>query len=333
MSERFSIPHPLTVLLRDASVREELALRPDQIRALEAELDRVEPALWQLRDIPADERNGRTGDLVKNLRERVTAVLTGKQSERIDQLLVQARGIQGLLDPDVMRKLRLSVGQVQRMEEIVGTLEQELVALQRRTRGAYNVGRARAIQSSANQRVVSLLDRRQQAKLRGLMGSTFDLSRVRQVACRAPELRGVNTWINSDAVTLGSMRGKVVIVHFYTFGCINCIRNLPHYVAWQEHFASQPVRIVGIHRPETKGERLVEAVQKKAAETGLTHPIAIDNDSQNWDAWANRVWPSVYLVDKQGFVRYWWYGELNWQGIEGERWMRAKIEGLLREKN
>lgn len=76
----------------------------------------------------------------------------------------------------------------------------------------------------------------------------------------------------------------------------------------------------------------MENVRKKAAEDGLVFPIAVDNGMKNWNAWSNSMWPSVYLVDKQGRVRYWWYGELNWQGAEGDKYMREKIDELLAEK-
>lgn len=72
-------------------------------------------------------------------------------------------------------------------------------------------------------------------------------------------------------------------------------------------------------------------VRRKAVEAGIAYPIAVDNNSANWDAGANRVWPSVYLIDKRGFVRYWWYGQMNWQGVEGEKWMRSRIRQLLAE--
>ena len=123
-----------------------------------------------------------------------------------------------------------------------------------------------------------------------------------------------------------------IVVHFYCFGCINCVRNLPHYKAWRKDFDPARVQIVGIHRPETEAEYDIEKVRQKAAEAGLTFPIAVDNESANWNAWANRIWPSVYLVDKQGFVRYWWYGELNWQETRGEPWMRSRITELLNEQ-
>ncbi|MHC4520008.1 MAG: redoxin domain-containing protein, partial [Planctomycetota bacterium] len=327
-----SIPHPLTMLLRDSAAQRELGLGPEQISAVGAALERVELALWRLRDVPAAEGGESAGRLVEGLREELASVLSARQNERLNELVLQALGVAGLLDPGVVERLRLSPGQVGKIRNTVNTLRQDLAALQQSTRGAHQLAQVRAIQAKADQTVVSLLDRRQRVKLKGLMGPGFDLTRVRQAACRAPELRVVNTWVNADAGTLEAMRGQVVVVHFYTFGCINCVRNLPHYVAWQKHFAARPVRMVGIHRPETQGERIVETVRKKAAEAGLKHPIAIDNDSENWDAWANRVWPSVYLVDRKGFVRYWWYGELNWQGIEGERWMRGKIEELLWEE-
>ncbi|UCD53095.1 MAG: redoxin domain-containing protein [Phycisphaerales bacterium] len=326
------IPHPLTMLLRDATAQRDLRLQPEQIKAVAAALDEVELPLWQLRDFPTEQRNEPAEKLLETLRNRLATILSTQQQTRLDQIVLQSRSIRGLVEPAVAEKLNLSIGQIERMREVIAGLTQGMASLQQGGVTASEAARARVLQGQAERNALAVLDRDQQRTLRILTGRAFDFSRVRQRACRAPELRGVETWINAGPVTLADLRGNVVIVHFYTFGCINCIRNLPHYVAWQEHFAGRPVRLVGIHRPETQGERVVEKVREKAAETGLTHPIAIDNDSHNWDAWANNVWPAVYLIDKQGFVRYWWYGELNWQGAQGQRQMRAKIEQLLREE-
>jgi hypothetical protein len=90
--------------------------------------------------------------------------------------------------------------------------------------------------------------------------------------------------------------------------------------------------IIGVHTPETDEERDVEKLRAKVVEAGMEYPVAVDNASQTWSAWANNMWPSVYLIDKRGHVRYWWYGELNWQGAEGEKLMREKIELLLTEE-
>jgi peroxiredoxin len=330
--ELVPIPHTLTMLLRDAAAHRDLRLRPEQIGAVAAAVDEVDLPLWRLRNLPAEHRNAPAERLLDQLEAKIATILSVQQQKRLDQIMLQSRSIRGLVEPAVAEKLSLSIGQVQRIREVVAALTQEIASLQQGGVTVQEMARARTLQGQAERNALVLLDRDQQRTLRILTGRAFDFSRVRQVACRAPELRGVETWINSEPVTLAQLRGNVVVVHFYTFGCINCVRNLPHYVAWQKHFASKPVRLVGIHRPESQGERVVETVREKAAETGLTHAIAIDNDSQNWDAWANNVWPSVYLIDKQGFVRHWWYGELNWQGAQGERRMRAKIEELLREE-
>jgi hypothetical protein len=76
----------------------------------------------------------------------------------------------------------------------------------------------------------------------------------------------------------------------------------------------------------------VESIHRKAQHAGLNFPIAVDGDRKNWNAWSNTIWPAVYVIDKQGFVRYWWYGELNWQGTDGEKYLRRKIEELIAEK-
>jgi peroxiredoxin len=89
--------------------------------------------------------------------------------------------------------------------------------------------------------------------------------------------------------------------------------------------------VIGVHTPETAGERQVEQVREKVEEYKLKFPVVIDNDSAIWNAWGNSIWPSVYLIDKQGRLRYWWYGELNWQEAGGQKIMAQHIEELLAE--
>jgi len=90
--------------------------------------------------------------------------------------------------------------------------------------------------------------------------------------------------------------------------------------------------IIGVHTPESEGEHNLQTVEQKAEEAKFTFPILIDNERRNWNAWGNSMWPSVYLIDKHGYVRYWWLGELNWEGAEGEKILRGRIEELLAEE-
>jgi peroxiredoxin len=116
--------------------------------------------------------------------------------------------------------------------------------------------------------------------------------------------------INSEPLTIAKLRGKVVLVHFWTNGCSNCVNNYPHNRAWQKRYADKGVVIIGIHTPETSGEGNVERIKAQAAKHGLPFPIAVDNDGANWTTWNNRSWPTVYVVDRRGIVRYGWEGEL-----------------------
>jgi peroxiredoxin len=148
---------------------------------------------------------------------------------------------------------------------------------------------------------------------------------------KAPEFTDVTRWINSKPLTLEQLRGKVVVVHFWTNGCSNCMNNYPHYRAWQKRYAGKDVVIVGIHSPETTGEREIARIRQQAEKHGLKFPIAVDNDLANWRAWKNEVWPAVYVVDRKGVVRYGWEGELNFQGQKGEETVRSVIDRLLAE--
>ena len=122
----------------------------------------------------------------------------------------------------------------------------------------------------------------------------------------------------------------MTIVHFWTFGCINCKRNLPAYDRWWRRFADKGVVVIGIHTPETEAERDPANVAKKVKELGIAYPVLLDSDHQNWNRWQQRIWPAIYLIDKQGRVRYLWEGELEYQNAGGEAKMTRLIVELLK---
>ena len=149
----------------------------------------------------------------------------------------------------------------------------------------------------------------------------------------APELVPEG-WLNVPAtnrLTLASRKGKVTIVHFWTYGCINCRRNLPIYDRWQKRYAPRGVVVIGIHAPETAAETKPANVAKKVKELGITYPVLLDSRYYNWNRWRQHVWPTVYLIDKQGRARYLAEGELEYKGAGGEARMGALIEALLKE--
>lgn len=148
---------------------------------------------------------------------------------------------------------------------------------------------------------------------------------------KAPELAGISRWVNSNGLKLADQKGKVIVLHFWTFGCINCQRNLPYYNKWQEEFSNDDIQIVGVHTPETTGEADFDQVSQHVKKLGIKYPVAVDNDSSTWCAYDNRYWPSIYLIDKSGNVRYRWDGELEYQDAGGDKAIRAKIKELLAE--
>jgi thiol-disulfide isomerase/thioredoxin len=181
---------------------------------------------------------------------------------------------------------------------------------------------------------VKLLSEEQKSKIGNLTGEPFDFSQVKRVYPLAPEFESSGvTWLQGGPLSLERLRGKVVAVHFYAFQCINCKRNLPHYSAWHDDYADKNLVIIGIQSPETSAEREVDRVAAAAKLEGMEYPIIMDAEMSNWSAWNNTMWPTVYLIDKQGFIRRWWQGEMNWQGTPGEQQMRETIEQLLAEES
>ena len=145
----------------------------------------------------------------------------------------------------------------------------------------------------------------------------------------APEFAGVTDWVNTKPIKLADQKGKVVMVHFWTNGCINCVHNYPHYRAVQDKYnGAADFLMVGVHTPEFDSEKDVPRIKERMAKNKLTFPVAVDNDSKTWQAWGNRYWPCVYLVDKSGHVRWRHEGEL---GEAGAKTLTAAIDELRAE--
>ena len=139
-----------------------------------------------------------------------------------------------------------------------------------------------------------------------------------------PEIRGIASWINSEPITFEENRGKVVLVDFWTYTCVNCIRTLPFLKAWHEKYADKGLVIVGVHTPEFDFEKDRDNVIEATEGFGLKWPIAQDNDFKTWRAFDNRYWPAKYLVDKDGYIRYTHFGEGAYE--ETELWIRGLLE-------
>jgi thiol-disulfide isomerase/thioredoxin len=139
----------------------------------------------------------------------------------------------------------------------------------------------------------------------------------------APEFTGIEKWINSEPLTVSALRGKVVLIDFWTYTCINCVHTLPYMEAWHTKYKDQGLVVVGVHTPEFPFERLTDNVTAAMKRLGVDYPVAQDNRYATWDAYRNSYWPAVYLIDKQGRIVYKHFGEGDYKETE------AAIQKLL----
>ena len=141
----------------------------------------------------------------------------------------------------------------------------------------------------------------------------------------APELTGITAWINSEPTSLAALRGKVILVQFWTFGCSNCIAVQPYVKAWYDRYASDGFVVLGIHTPELSFERDIDNVRDAVAKADVRFPVGLDPAYATWNAYRNSFWPAFYFVDKVGHIRHVHFGEGDYDGSE------AVIRELLAE--
>ena len=124
-----------------------------------------------------------------------------------------------------------------------------------------------------------------------------------------PSLSGATGWLNSKPLTSASLRGKVVLVDFWTYSCVNCLRTLPYVKAWEAKYRDQGLVVIGVHAPEFDFESETANVQKALTKLGITYPVALDNDMKLWNAFHNQYWPAHFFIDATGRIRYHHFGE------------------------
>lgn len=142
----------------------------------------------------------------------------------------------------------------------------------------------------------------------------------------APEFVGIDKWLNSEPLTMQQLRGKVVLVDFWTYTCSNCINTLPYVKSWHEKYKDQGLVVVGVHTPEYSFERNTDNVRTAIKRFDIRYPVAQDNRYATWSAYNNQYWPAVYLIDKKGQVVYTHFGEGQYAQTE------AAIQALLAQK-
>ena len=125
----------------------------------------------------------------------------------------------------------------------------------------------------------------------------------------APEFQGTQEWINSEPLTMDALRGNVVLIDFWTYTCVNCIRTLPFLREWHDRYSDEGLVIVGVHTPEFEFEKIYQNVVDATVEEGVAWPVVQDNDFRVWRSYSNRYWPAKYLIDQTGVIRYTHFGE------------------------
>jgi len=139
---------------------------------------------------------------------------------------------------------------------------------------------------------------------------------VAEAQMTAPNFVGLSNWFNSAPLSLPALRGKVVLVDFWTYGCVNCVNTLPHVTELYAKYRDRGLVVVGIHTPEFPFERSASNVQAALRRHGILYPVAQDNESQTWNAYRNQYWPAQYVIDQTGKIVYRHDGEGQYDTIE-----------------
>lgn len=324
------VPQNLLKLIHAPEVQQELDLQGDALNKLVEELIAIDKVWWPARILPEEQQRKTVADQEKRLLEFLKGNLSKEKILRLKQIELQSQGTRMFARPDIAKTINLSKTQVSQLEKQFDKTDR-LVASNKVAQDQAKLSEIQSAKDAELKMVADVLTDKQKSEFGKLMGSTFDTIKLTRIHPIAPELIDSMKWAGASPVTLAENRGKVVLLHFYAFQCHNCVANFGHYKRWHKTLADQGVQVIGIQTPETPTERDVSAVQKAAKDSGFEFPVLIDVKNENWDAWGNTMWPTVYVIDKQGYIRFWWQGELNWQGANVDKTIEQLVDKLVQE--
>lgn len=326
------VPQTALNLIHTPEVQKELGLSSDKLSAFLPKLQQIDGPWWQARIRPEEEQRRITADAEARLFAELGQIMGASAATRLRQLELQAQGVRMLARPELEAFLSLSTDQKSRLEKLFA--ETDALAAKVRTRAGQSDENALAALSAAKKAEseggFKLLSMEQQKKLYSAIGPLVNTAKLERIYPLAPELIDSGTWIGSP-VKLAELRGRVVLVHYYAFQCSNCQANFHIYNRWHKSLSGRGVSLIGIQTPETAAERDPDKIIAAAKKDDFQFPVLIDLESANWKAWSNTMWPTVYVIDKQGYIRFWWQGELNWQGATTDKTIEDLVARLLKE--
>ncbi|MFO0915003.1 MAG: redoxin domain-containing protein [Pirellulales bacterium] len=332
---RALVSRPLLALLHTPEVHAELKLTVQQVADLEELFAKIDPTWLPSRNQPKDRQLQVFDELEGQVQQWLDGHVSAEQRKRLRQIELQAQGSRMLLRPDVSAALKLTSVQLQQLGDLATATDAAQMAVHQAMQKNEDLAEPQKNFSAAAQKEQSAIDEvltdPQRQQLAKALGSRFDTSKLRRTYPMAPEFVKAEHWINSEPLTLAGLRGKVVLVHFYAFQCHNCQANFEIYRRWHEEMTKKGVVVIGIQTPELESERSLEAVKAAAAERKLQFPILMDEETANWNAWGTTMWPTVYVVDRNGYIRQWWQGELQWNGATGDQTIEKVVDMALAE--
>lgn len=325
----------LLQLIRNDIVQTEIKVSAAQKQKLMDVLVEIDPLWFRARNLSGDAHTDRLQELTNQTRRELERFLKPFQVKRLTELERQAIGTRMLQIPDVVRAMKFTSKQQDVFDDLFSNAESAAAAVHAKLEAGEisNAAADRMLGGLKHKERIAVngqLSQQQKNSIKRLIGKPFDLNSIRHRYPLGPDFQVEGaTWLQGGPLTMESLRGKVVAVHFYAFQCINCRRNLPHYKSWYQDFADDGLVVIGIQTPETSAEHSIDQVRSAAKKDGITYPVLFDAELSNWRHWGNNVWPTVYLIDKEGFLVRWWIGELNWQDGDGEVQLRRTIQELL----
>jgi len=328
---------PLPYLIGDPAVREELQLSGDQLSRIEKLCERMDAHLFALRDQPPAPKDP---EMIEHVRAVVEAmkdldeILRPEQHHRLQQLGFQFEGVYTLFRAGPAAYLGLSEEQKARMQMIYKQFlqQQELLRerLERSGEQSQMGEQARQLRIRFINQFLQVLTEPQRVLWQEMLGKPFDFSKISPLSFRAPEMEGVSGWLNSKPLKMQQLRGRAAVVIFWT-SHPDCLGDLPIYKLWARQYNPKEAVIVGVYVPQSEREKDLAGLRLFVQQEGLSFPIAVDSGRTVERAWANPTLPSVYLVDKQGRVRWWWYGSLHQAGSASQQEAEERIQQMLSE--